>query len=68
MPIISHARLRPCLVARMVVSGICAMVRAISSTVSSSSARGTTLLTMPHSSACAALIVGARNRYSAARL
>ena len=52
----------------MVVSGIWAMVAAISSTVASRSARGTTRLTMPQSSAWVALMVGARKRYSAARL
>ena len=51
MPINSHARLTLFFTAINVVSGICAILRAISSTVPSRSSRGTTLLSRPHSRA-----------------
>ncbi len=60
MPIISQARFTPALTVMMVVSGIWAMVRAVSSTSASRSARLTTLFTSPHSRACSAERVGAR--------
>ena len=52
IPINSQARFTLFFTAISVVNGIWAILRAISSTVSSRSSRGTTLLSRPHSRAC----------------
>ena len=56
----------PSLTPITVVSGISAIWAAMSSTVCSSSSRGTTRLTRPHSAASSAVRVRAVRRYSAA--
>lgn len=67
MPISSQARFTLFFTAINVVSGICAMRCAMSSTTSSSDSRGTTLLSRPHSSACCAVSVGASSSQSMVR-
>ena len=67
MPISSQARLTLFFTAISVVNGICPILRAISSTVSSRSSRGTTLLSSPQSSASCAESVGAKSNQSMVR-
>lgn len=67
MPINSHARFTLFLTAISVVNGIWAILRAISSTVSSRSSRATTLLSSPQSRACCADSVGASSNQSMVR-